>query len=266
VSSSDGTNFAIHFSPQTGDGTVGNDRNAVYGSTLVMNENDDITTRLEGFAPFSDVYVWLFSPPVLLGQFVADQNGTLDAAIAQLPDDVGGCPHTLHVAGRLSDGRAIGASLGIWVVPDPFPFADVAALSVHGPSVSCLEDLGAVHGFDDARFRETVAITRRQARNIVASLYGVDTAVRVMPAGTKGPLTRGEVATIVTQLITVEAALATFTDVAASVHADAIGALEAKGLLTGVTAGRFHPDKPVTRGQFASVIVRAYHDQQLAAQ
>ena len=181
-----------------------------------------------GFQPDTPVFVWLFSTPHLLGAFDVDATGTFAATIHDLPHNVSTCPHTLQIAGRLANGSFIAINLGVWVAPDGSSFTDVSSTQTHGPAVGCLESLGIVDGFDGTSFRQTQA------------------------------LRRGQAATMLTRLLDLAGATATFNDVADTTHATAIGAIEAAGLMQGFADGTFKADATMTRGQFATVLASAY--------
>ncbi len=80
------------------------------------------------------------------------------------------------------------------------------------------------------------------------------------PDGTFGPaaaITRGQFATWFAGVAALEAGGGTsFSDVAGSVHAPAIAALEDAGAISGYPDRTFRPSEPVTRGQAASIVVR----------
>lgn len=77
------------------------------------------------------------------------------------------------------------------------------------------------------------------------------------------PVTRGQVASMVTRLldltsVTVPAPQDAFTDDDSSVHESSIERLAAAGLVRGVSAHEFGPDRLVTRGQLVSILVRLH--------
>lgn len=75
-----------------------------------------------------------------------------------------------------------------------------------------------------------------------------------------GHVARGQLATVLTRALRlpVPDAPATPTDVAGSAHATGIAAVTAAGLAGGFADGTFRPDQPVTRGQLATVLTRAW--------
>ena len=71
----------------------------------------DITTG--GFEPGSEVNIWLFSEPKLLGTFIADETGAI-SSILSIPDVTDGY-HTLQVQGVNKNGEDLTANLGVEV-------------------------------------------------------------------------------------------------------------------------------------------------------
>lgn len=111
-------------------------------------------------------------------------------------------------------------------------FADLAG-SPHEVPAERLAAAGVVDGFRDGRFGTSERITRAQAASLV------DRAVtrllhRPLPAGA-----------------------ARFDDVD-GVHADAIHRLAAAGIVEGTGPSTFSPGRTLTRGQAASLVVRAW--------
>jgi hypothetical protein len=73
-----------------------------------------------------------------------------------------------------------------------------------------------------------------------------------------GTLTRGQLATTLARALELQRTDSQpFDDVAGSVHADAIAAAAAAGVVEGFEDGTFRPQQPVTRAQLASMIARA---------
>lgn len=292
--------FAIHLAPQTSRRVARTGGGGVIDGRLAIKRSEGITTRVEGFAPFSVVQLWLFSEPRLLGRFVTDGNGLLNLSFADVPDDIVACRHTIHVAGTLTNGQRIGASVGIWVLADNAPFPDVEPLSTHGPAITCLKDLGVIQGFTDGDFHETGTLTRGHAATILAGLFHLpaadaqalttfsdtaesphaDAIASLQAAGAVSgfndgsfrpnmAVTRGQVTQMLSALLPDEADTARddgadtsvmFSDISGRSDARAINQLAATGILHGFADGGFKPDAPITRGQFASLVVHArYH-------
>jgi hypothetical protein len=71
-------------------------------------------------------------------------------------------------------------------------------------------------------------------------------------------ITRGEMAALLSRALRLPASAAAFSDVGDHFAASEIGALAAAGITRGCTATRFCPDDPVTRGQMAAFLTRAF--------
>lgn len=75
----------------------------------------------------------------------------------------------------------------------------------------------------------------------------------------QGTITRGQIATMLARALDLpQAGSDRFRDTAGSVHAPAIAAAAASGIIQGFEDGTFRPQQPVTRGQLASMIARAF--------
>jgi hypothetical protein len=113
-------------------------------------------------------------------------------------------------------------------------FGDVPADGAHTQAIGCLRQLGITKG---------------------ASGGGYD------PAGT---VSRGQMAGFVARMLTGAgyeldaSAPGAFTDVAGSVHQQAIDALAQAGIVKGLTSTRYGVEVPVTRAQMATMMERAY--------
>jgi subtilisin family serine protease len=113
------------------------------------------------------------------------------------------------------------------------PFPDRHHAGVHAPNLDCIVQHGLAGGFADGTFRPMRTVTRGQVATLLAGL--VRTA-RDLPA----PSSRR------------------FRDLAGDVHADNIEALAALGIVDGHPDGTYRSKAPVTREQFASLLVRTY--------
>lgn len=102
---------------------------------------------------------------------------------------------------------------------------DVVIGSTHGPAIEAVMVTGIATGHPDGTYRPQATVTRGQ----MASLL---TAALRLPSGPR----------------------AEFGDITASVHADAIGAVEQAGIASGYPDGTFRPDLPVSRGQVATML------------
>lgn len=221
-----GEGFSIELEPSDNEGTS-RGRGEVVGDTLKLVRGEAVEVRMSGFRPRSPAQVWIFSEPQFIGEFTTDGTGSLEAALAALPDDLSACQHTLQVVGTLPRGEKAAASLGVWVANEPYPFDDLGHGSVHGPEVGCLADLNITHGYSDGSYRPTQDISRGQLSSLLVRALGL------------------------------EAAPTTFEDARRSVHGGAIGAAFAAGVASGYDDGTFRPDAKVTRGQAATFLARA---------
>lgn len=113
-------------------------------------------------------------------------------------------------------------------------FVDVDDATVRA-DVGCLAALGIVRGVTPSRYVPERAITRGQAATLVVGA--------LQQAGTELPSSPGR------SLIDVRDG---------TTHAAAIRRLHAAGIVTGFTDGRFRPSATISRGQMATVLVRAY--------
>ena len=112
-------------------------------------------------------------------------------------------------------------------------------VDVHGPALTaetgCLVELGLVRGVGADRFDPDGQVTRGQAATLIVRTLQ-HAGVRLPSGGS-----------------------AQFTDVAAgSVHASAIRALAAAGIISGYPNGTFQAGRPVSRAQIATLQVRAF--------
>lgn len=114
---------------------------------------------------------------------------------------------------------------------DQAQFADRG--EVHGEAILCAAAYGLIGGFGDGTFRPGLEITRAQTATALA---------RWLEAATGFPVTADDPQP--------------FPDVAGT-HAPAVAALAEAGIIGGRADGTFGPDEPLTRGQFAQVVVRA---------
>ena len=255
------------------------------GEVLRVPQGGNAGVRVDGFAPGSEVRVWLFSEPRLIGTFTTDADGALEQGLAEVVADLTPCAHTLQAEGELADGRQVAAALGIWVTADPFVFADVDTHGSHAPGIGCLEALDIVNGYSADTYDELDGISRAQAASVIARTLDLDAQAppefvdldggvhddaiaaltehgiiqgvgdgRFDPSGT---LTRGQTASILAAAAGLEADdVASFPDVDGNAHAAAIAALTEHGVISGFDDGTFRPNAEVTRGQFASFTAR----------
>jgi hypothetical protein len=117
--------------------------------------------------------------------------------------------------------------------PDPpapgWPFSDVDPDDVHAPAILRLYELGILLGYPDGTYRPVEELTRGQMASVVARAFEL------------APVADGP-----------------FPDVDPDgVHAGAINALAAAGIVEGRPDGNFHLHDSVTRGQLSSMLARA---------
>ena len=111
-------------------------------------------------------------------------------------------------------------------------FADVEG-GVHGPSIDCMVWWDVAHGVTTTRFDPTGNVTRGQMAAFVAR--SIRAAGAELPKGTDR-----------------------FTDDDGTIFEDDIDALAAAGVVAGIGANRYAPDRVVTRGEMATFLVRAH--------
>jgi hypothetical protein len=114
-------------------------------------------------------------------------------------------------------------------VPDPF--TDIEG-SVHEQAIRCLAGYGFINGTTSTTFSPGGVVTRGQLASFIARAM----AFSGFPFDTSD---QG------------------FTDIAGSPHAPAINGLAAAGIIEGISATTFGPNRPVTRAQAASLISRS---------
>lgn len=112
-------------------------------------------------------------------------------------------------------------------------FVDVAPDASHAPGVDCVAAWAIARGRSADRFAPARAVTRAQMASFLVRL--ADAAGRPLPTG-RSP----------------------FADTADSAHAAAVGTLAAAAVVDGTGAGRYDPDRAVTRGQMASFLDRMW--------
>ena len=119
----------------------------------------------------------------------------------------------------------------MWLDPPLGVFSDVRPGSIHERSIGWLVAQDITRGCAPGRFCPADPVTRAQMASFLARAFDLE------PAG-PGP---------------------GFADVSdASVHGQAILALADAGITTGCAPGLFCPNQPVTRGQMASFLARAF--------
>lgn len=200
----------------------------VVGTTLNLVEGGAVSLRASGFQPGSVPRLWLFSEPILLGDLEVGDDGTIEDALAPLPDDVLACSHTLQIVGTTSEGKRIVLSMGVRVSAHPYPYIDADPSGTHGHAIGCITDLGLAVGFGGGIYGPDRSVTRGQLASMLVGTLGI------APAQS-----------------------APFSDVDGGVHAGAIGALAERGIIDGYADGSFRPAQAVTWGQVATMLARA---------
>ena len=112
-------------------------------------------------------------------------------------------------------------------------FGDVAAGNVHAAAIDCIAWYRITLGVTADTYEPSVSVPRAQKASFVARL--------MERAGVELPAVDEDA----------------FDDIAGSTHAEAISQLAALGVVEGRADGSFEPRSHVTRGQSASMIVRA---------
>jgi hypothetical protein len=129
-------------------------------------------------------------------------------------------------------GRSIELTCPSLEVP-PAGFADVAADNVHGRAIDCMRHRGLIEGVGDNNYQPAGLVTRAQMATVVARLIEV--------SGGDLPDDSND----------------SFTDDEGSVHEASINQLAALGVVSGKSASTFDPGGHVSRGQMASLMIRA---------
>jgi hypothetical protein len=83
---------------------------------IVLNNDRFVQFTGTGFAPGSQVKVWLFSDPVGISDVVADASGNF-VGNAQIPQGIPTGEHTIQLNGLTKDGQLRTVSLGVLIQP-----------------------------------------------------------------------------------------------------------------------------------------------------
>ncbi|MFS0689994.1 S-layer homology domain-containing protein [Sporosarcina sp. 179-K 8C2 HS] len=111
-------------------------------------------------------------------------------------------------------------------------FSDVPASKHFAEAVNELAERKIIGGYPDGTFKPGNSITRGQAAAIIAKMTNLDTTNVKNPG---------------------------FKDVStANGYYKAIAAMAQKGIINGYGDGRYGPNDPITRGQMASILVKAF--------
>ena len=109
--------------------------------------------------------------------------------------------------------------------PDPV-FSDLIG-STHAGAIVAVTGAGIASGYPDGTYRPDRAVTRGQMATFLTNAFGLKTSP---PA---------------------------FADTVGTTHAPAVGAITAAGIANGYPDGTYRPDRPVTRGQMATFLTNA---------
>jgi hypothetical protein len=116
--------------------------------------------------------------------------------------------------------------------PGNYKFKDVNDSHSHSASIYKLANRQIIKGYKDGTFRPNEQVTRGQVASIITSILNIDTTNVPNPG---------------------------FADVTtANSHYTGIAALVNAGVLSGYGDGSFLPNAPLTRGQMAKILVKAF--------
>lgn len=194
----------------------------------------------------------------------------------------------LAITTALATGAVVAAAPGTSEAAATFKDVTVKN-SVHYSSINDLANRGIINGYPDGTFKPKSPVQRNHTASILANLLRLDTVTVTNPGfkdvppnypyygaiaalknagvvngykdGTYGnnkPLTRGEMAALIVRAFDLAGAADTpFKDIDDSPYKEAIQILYANNVAKGTSSTTFNPKALVTRGEFASFIVRA---------
>ncbi|MEG0260907.1 MAG: S-layer homology domain-containing protein [Lysinibacillus sp.] len=170
-------------------------------------------------------------------------------------------------------------------------FTDVTTTNTHYQAIMKLSEAGIIKGYTDGTFKPSEAVTRGQAVKMLAGILNLDTNnvknpnfkdvstsseyygaiaalanLKIITGFEDGtfkpsqPITRGQMAKIVSIGFDLDERPSTntpFTDIKNSSYKSYVEDLYSAGVTKGTTATSFAPTKYLTRGQLASLLVRA---------
>jgi hypothetical protein len=224
-------------------------------------------------AAAADAVAWLVEEQAVDGSFDdgfqgnANSTGLAAVALAVGGDGVDGAPEALAATrGFLlglqvgCDGDDAGAIAFSEADAGDLPRATAQAIpGLTGVGLATATADGAAAGYRVVRFDDvTLPSTHAEAICELAAT-GVTVGISATRFGPERAVTRGQVATLLARALDLPpAASAGFTDVPQdSVHAAAIDAAVAAGIVEGRGDGTFEPDAPVRRDQMATLLARA---------
>ena len=135
-------------------------------------------------------------------------------------------------------------------------FTDVPRSSVHASSIDCIAAFGLTTGTGDGRYGPDGPVTRGQMASLLARLLvrtGTIDADELEPADSSTE-TDGSSDPDGAQEVEGQA----FDDIAGNVHAAAIEALTSRDIARGFDDDTFRPGVPLRRDQMAALLVRTY--------
>ncbi|WP_129590335.1 hypothetical protein [Cryobacterium aureum] len=151
-----GTDFALTVNGLHKSGAaIGVDANTV----LVLETNGSVTVSGEGFAPNTDVEVFMFSTATAVGSALVNSAGTFSKNFA-VPTSITAGLHTLQVIGLAPNGSTRVLDLGVRVVDAATSTSSLAKTGV---------DLGGVLGGALLVLLAGLAVTVLQRRRVVAT-------------------------------------------------------------------------------------------------
>jgi hypothetical protein len=204
-----------------------------FGITI-MGEFDRVLPPVEALESVSQMIAWKFRLHGVdpAGTTVLESNGSTiypRGTLVRLPTIMG---HR-NVSITVCPGDALYAALPNIRHRVLQLTGDSAAVvkSGHADGIGKLLEAGIVQGCDEERFCPADVLTRGQAASLVARALDIDG---------------------------IEEGTGLFHDIPGSSHAPAIRALAEAGIVGGCDDGQFCPNTAITRGQFATVLVRAF--------
>ena len=84
---------------------------------LVLRKGGRIALQVKQFAPNSEVRMYVYSTPTLIGTFMTDATGSIDVSAA-VPSALALGGHTLEVRGPGTDGKELSLAIGVTLVED----------------------------------------------------------------------------------------------------------------------------------------------------
>lgn len=160
-----------------------------------------------------------------------DELSTVDERELVDGDVTSGTTHRYTVRATGPGGTGDASSVTTTVPYPTLTFSDVHPDDVHADAIGRMAGRGVIQGYDDGTFRPANPLTRAQAASLLVRALDVPDSSRT----------------------------GTFSDVGPDfVHAEAIEAASAAGIVEGYDDGTFRPQQALNRAQAASMLVRAF--------